>query len=97
MTPTPTPEEAAAATWRTVAAVLWLLSLLSLLAVFGMLAVMALTDVVGGAQANGRLAALALLGTALFYAGSAVRRHADRIDPAQPLARVTVRPPEATP
>ena len=94
-----TPEEIAAARWRIVAAVLWLLALVVLLAVLGVLLALALRGAVGGAELNGRLAGLALVGTALFYAGSAVRRHADRTDPAQPLTRPDAgpTPPEVTP
>ena len=99
MTTRLTPEEIAAARWRTVAGVLWLLALLALLAVLGVLLALAMDGVVAGEALNGRLAALALVGTALFYAGSAVRHHADRTDPAQPLARHDTgpTPPEVTP
>jgi hypothetical protein len=96
---TRTTEEIAASRWRTVAGVLWLLSLLALLAVLGVLLALAVGGLGAGEALNGRLAGLALVGTALFYAGSAVRRHADRTDPAQPLARPATGPtrPEMTP
>ena len=99
MTTRLTPEEIATARWRVLAGVLWILSLLVLLAVLVVLLALALRGMVGGAEVNGRLAGLALVGTALFYAGSAVRHHADRTDPAQPLARHDTgpTPPEVTP
>ncbi len=91
-----TPEEIVAARWRRVAGVLWLLALLALFAVLGVLLALAVRGVMGGAELNRRLAALALVGTALFYAGSAARRHADQTDPAQPLARDDTDHPSVT-